>query len=150
MENIFDPQVLAQYKSRLEKLRPDSPANWGKMNAAQMLAHCNVTYEMVYEDKHPKPNAFVKLLLKWFVKPTVTNEVMYKKNSQTAPAFRISDERTFETEKQRLIQFMERTSAIGKEAFEGKESHSFGRLSANEWNNMFIKHLEHHFQQFGI
>lgn len=150
MENIFDPQVLNSYKARLEKLRPDSAAHWGKMNAAQMLAHCNVTYELVYEDKHPKPNGLVKLILKWFVKPTVTSEQMYKKNSQTAPAFRISDERIFEKEKERLIQYLDRTAAIGKEAFEGKESHSFGKLTADEWNNMFIKHLEHHFQQFGI
>ena len=150
MENIFDPKILANYKLRLESLRPDSSALWGKMNAAQMLAHCNVTYEMVYEDKHPKPNAFVKQLLKWFVKPSVTNEVMYKKNSQTAPAFRISDERTFEIEKARLLQFLDRTAAIGRDAFEGKESHSFGKLTASEWNNMFLKHLEHHFQQFGI
>jgi ribonuclease HIII len=26
---------------------------WGKMNAGQMLAHCNITYEMAYENIHP-------------------------------------------------------------------------------------------------
>ena len=34
------------------------------MNGAQMLAHCSVTYELIYEDKHPAPSGFVKFLLK--------------------------------------------------------------------------------------
>ena len=33
-----------------------------KMGVAQMLAHCNVTYEMVYENKHPKLNLFMSFL----------------------------------------------------------------------------------------
>ena len=31
------------------------------MLVAQMLAHCCVTYEMVYTDKHQRPNALTKL-----------------------------------------------------------------------------------------
>ncbi|MCJ8164098.1 hypothetical protein MKJ04_04535 [Pontibacter sp. E15-1] len=31
-----------------------------------------------------------------------------------------------------------------------QESHSFGRLSSQEWNNMFYKHLDHHLSQFGV
>ena len=29
-----------------------------------MLAHTNVTYELVYDKKHPKPGAFKKFVLK--------------------------------------------------------------------------------------
>jgi hypothetical protein len=119
------------------------------MNVAQMLAHCNVTYEMIFTDKHSKPNAFVKLILKLFVKNKVVRESTYQKNGQTAPQFIISDAREFEKEKTRLIEHIEKVYELGASYFEGKESHSFGALSAIEWNNMMYKHLDHHLTQFG-
>jgi len=150
MKSIFNKIEIENFIDRLNQLKPDSQPLWGKMSAVQMLAHCNVTYEMLYEDKHPKPGFLMKLMLKAFVKNSVVNEKMYPKNSRTAPQFIISDHRNFENEKLRLINFMKRTQEEGSESFEGKESHSFGKLTSQEWNNMMVKHLEHHFGQFGI
>ena len=59
IKNIFEKQVVEEILTRLEKLKPSTPHLWGKMNASQMLAHLNVTYEMTYENIHPKPNAFM-------------------------------------------------------------------------------------------
>lgn len=115
-----------------------------------MLAHCNVSYEMVYDNIHPKPNAFVKLMLKLFVKSVVVGDKPYKKSSQTAPEFVIKDARVFETEKERLINYLNKTLQLGENHFDGKESHSFGVLSKKEWNALFSKHLDHHLSQFGV
>jgi len=41
------------------------------MSVSQMLAHCNVAYEMTYENKHPKPGFFAKLMIKLFAKELV-------------------------------------------------------------------------------
>jgi hypothetical protein len=89
-------------------------------------------------------------MLKLFVKSTVTNEVMYKHNSRTAPAFIIKVDKNFEAEKTRLINYINKTQHLGETYFDQKESHSFGKLSTTEWNNMFLKHLEHHLTQFGV
>lgn len=150
MLNIFTKEVSDKVVQRIDALKPTQQPQWGKMNVAQMLAHCNVTYELVYTDKHPKPGAFAKFMLKAFVKPLVTSEKPYKKGSRTAPAFLITDERVFETEKKRLIDHISKTQQLGENAFHNKESHSFGVLSAVEWNNMFYKHLHHHLTQFGV
>lgn len=147
--NIFTEEVSKQIIDRIEKLTNETPALWGKMNVSQMLAHCNVTYEMIYTDKHPKSGAFTKFMLKLFVKKTVVGEKLYAKNGQTAPAFKISDAREFEKEKANLIENILRTQKLGEAHFDGKESHSFGVLTKNEWNNMFYKHLDHHLSQFG-
>ena len=56
MKNIFTKEVTKDVIARVEKLTPESQPTWGKMSVAQMLAHCNVSYEMVYTNKHPKPN----------------------------------------------------------------------------------------------
>ncbi|WP_299063640.1 DUF1569 domain-containing protein [uncultured Polaribacter sp.] len=150
MKNIFKKEVTEEVISRVNKLETTSQPIWGKMSVSQMLAHCNVTYEMVYTDKHPKPNAFTKFMLKLFVKKIVVSEKEYAKNGRTASQFIISDEKEFETEKKRLVDYINKTQQLGESEFDGKESHSFGKLTANEWNNSFYKHLDHHLNQFGV
>lgn len=150
MKNVFNPQTSTELVDRINKLTPNSERKWGKMTVAQMLAHCSVTYEFVYEDIHPLPNPIMRLLLKLFVKNSVVNEVPYKKNLKTAPEFIIKETKDFETEKNRLINYIKRTQELGEKYFDNKESRSFGKLSVTEWNNMFYKHLDHHLQQFGV
>ena len=150
MKNIFDPNVTEELITRINQLHPESPALWGKMSVDQMLAHCSVAYEMAFTDKHPKPNALMRFLLKTFVKKGVVNEVPYPKNSKTAPAFIIKGTKDFEEEKGKLITYLKHTISLGKDHFEGKESLSFGPMTAKEWNNLFYKHLDHHLTQFGV
>lgn len=150
MKNIFQPEVTAEIIDRINRLTPTTPQLWGKMNVVQMLAHCNVTYEMVYDNIHPKPGAFVKFLLKTLAKNKVVSEKPYSKNNPTGPQFIIKDERNFEKEKARLIEYLHKTQQLGENHFDGKESHSFGVLNKTEWNNMFYKHLDHHLSQFGV
>ncbi len=150
MKNIFNKEVTDEVIHRINRLENDTLPLWGKMTVAQMLAHCNVSYELVYEDGFPKPGTFKKLLLTWFVKQAVVSEKPYKKNGPTAPEFIIKGTKDFYIEKQRLINYIVKTQELGENYFEGKQSHSFGRLKAVEWNNMFYKHLDHHLTQFGI
>lgn len=150
MKNIFDTAVTKEIIERINQLQPSTSPKWGKMSADQMLAHCNITYEMAFEDNHKKPNGFTRLLLKLFVKNSVVNEKPYKKNSRTAPQFLITDAKNFEAEKERIIKYLNKTHELGRAHFEGKASLSFGKLTSNEWNNMFYKHLDHHLTQFGV
>jgi Protein of unknown function (DUF1569) len=150
LPNLFTKEVSNIVIQRINNLKPTTQANWGKMNVAQMLAHCNVTYEMVFENIHPKPNAFLKFILKALVKKKVVTETPYQHNGKTAPAFIIKGNKDFESEKQRLTHYISKAQELGENHFEGKESHSFGVLSKTEWNNMFYKHLDHHLTQFGV
>ncbi len=151
LPNIFDKQVADSMIIRIQKLTPDSKPLWGKMSVGQMLAHSNVTYGYVYEPELFKPTpGFMKLILKLFVKKIVVGEDPYKKNSQTAPDFKVKEDKDFQKEKDRLIGFILKTQALGANHFEGKASHSFGKLNATEWSNMFYKHLDHHLRQFGV
>ena len=150
MKNIFTREIAGGIIDRIDKLRSDTKPLWGKMSVGQMLAHCNVTYEMVYENKYPKPNTFKRFLLKLFVKKIVVSEKPYKKNSRTAPEFLIREDKNFEIEKVRLTSYIKKTQELGETHFDGKESHSFGVLTKTEWNNMFYKHLDHHLTQFGV
>ena len=150
MKNIFEKNISNEVIERINRLTPESKPQWGKMSADQMLAHCNVTYEFVFDNKHKKPSGFMKWMLKTFVKNAVVSEKPYKKNGRTAPEFLIKDEKNYETEKNRLIAYITKTQELGDNYFENKESHSFGKLTKTEWSNMFYKHLDHHLNQFGV
>ncbi|MES3016125.1 MAG: DUF1569 domain-containing protein [Bacteroidota bacterium] len=149
LPNIFSEKVASEVIGRINTLSPEDNPQWGKMNVSQMLAHCNVPYEMVFENKNPKPNPILKFIIQLMAKETVTGEKPYKRSTATAPAFKIQGDRDFEAEKSRLINYINKTRELGEAEFDGKESHSFGKLNIDQWNNMFYKHLDHHLGQFG-
>lgn len=109
IKNVFDIKDSKDFIERINNLSKDSQPKWGSMSVGQMLAHCNVTYEMVYEDKHPRATGFKKFILKLLIKPIVVSEKPYKNNSRTAPQFLITTEKDFEIEKNRLISYIEKT-----------------------------------------
>jgi hypothetical protein len=150
LPNIFSKEITENTIQRINKLGATTQPQWGKMNVAQMLAHCSVTYEMVYEDKHPKPGFLMKFILKSFIKKIVTSEAPYKHGERTSPAFLITGDREFEAEKNRLIGYLLKTQELGAAHFDQKVSMSFGSMNTTEWNNMFYKHLNHHLTQFGV
>lgn len=150
MKNMFDAKDVAQVIERINKLRPETQAKWGTMSVDQMLAHCNVTYDMDFTGNYPKPNSIAKFMLKLFVKNTVVGDKPYKKNTGTAPQFKMKGKKDYAAEKAKLIDYITKVQQLGIEHYEGRESNSFGALTGKEWNNMFYKHLDHHLTQFGV
>ena len=150
MNNVFDIAVVNKLIERIQQLHANTQPKWGKMSVDQMLAHCNVTYEMAFENKHVKPSVLLQLILKLIVKKAVVNDTPYKHSLKTAPAFIIQDAKNFEEERNRLFDYIKKTQFLGATYFDGKASHSFGVLKKEEWNNMFYKHLDHHLSQFGV
>jgi len=150
MKSVFDPRDVAELTDRINRLIPTTTPQWGKMTVSQMLAHCNVSYEMLYDNKWPKPGPVKRVILNLLVKQRVVGPRPYGRNLPTAPQFRMKESKDFDVEKQRLIGYLQRVLKEGEHAFEGRESHSFGPLTKTEWNSMFYKHLDHHLTQFGV
>ena len=151
MQDVFSVNDAQNYINRINKLTPETSAKWGKMSVNQMLAHLNVAYDLTFSpEKFPKPSFITKFLLSRFVKPKITNEMPYKKGLPTSPVFVIANERNFEEEKAKLIGNIQRVQQLGRDAFEGKKNVNFGKMTAQGWNNMFAKHLNHHLDQFGV
>lgn len=148
--NAYDLKSVHTTLERLNQLTENTQPLWGKMTAAQMLAHLNVSYDLAKGDRVEKIGSVGKFFLKLFVKPMVLGAKPYPKNSRTAPYFLVTEKRDFLEEKYKLIQNIEWTQQQGVAFFEGKDSNSFGKLSAEEWSILFQKHLDHHFSQFGI
>lgn len=150
LPNVYSQSVAQELINRINKLTPQTLPKWGTMDVSKMLAHCCVTYEYIFEERHDKPNFLMKLILKAFVKNAVVSETPYKHNERTGPAFIIADAKDFEKEKARLITYINKVVEKGESSFNGKKSVSFDELTPTEWNNMMYKHLNHHLTQFGV
>ncbi|OZC03589.1 DinB family protein [Rubricoccus marinus] len=154
LPNFFDRSVARGLLARIDRLTPESQPEWGVMSVAQMLAHTAKPFDALYDpafaQRHPKPRGPMKLVMRFLVKPVVVSETPYRKNGKTAPSFLVTDARDFETERQKLKAYISRASGEGAAAFEGRESHSFGKITAEEWSAMFYKHTDHHLTQFGV
>ena len=149
MRHLFEKEALEEILSRIEKLTPASQPLWGKMNVAQMLAHCNATMEVATSRKVYK-RSFLGFIFGKIAKKAFLNEKPLSHNSPTAKEFLIVDQKDFEAEKGNLINMVTEFS-IGGEDKAPKHPHSFfGKFTPAEWSRQVYKHLDHHLQQFGV
>ena len=149
--NIYSPETTVELATRISSLTNETPALWGKMNAGQMLSHCCVAYQQVLGENTDKPGMVMKWMLKTFFKQSMVNEVPYRPNLPTGPTFvRLNQNFDIETEKGKLIAYVQKIQELGPEQLSARPSLSLGKLSAMEWNNLLYKHIDHHLRQFGV
>ncbi len=147
MQNLFDQADRDELIRRLDKLQSSNARQWGKMNAAQMLAHCAIALEVPCGDR-VKKQVFIGRVLAPFVRSSVLGEKPFSRNGPTDPEFKIADERDFSAEKKRLAGLVDRFCSRGRDAADGVVHPFFGRLSADDWGRLMYKHLDHHLRQF--
>ena len=46
VKNLFEAATVDEVMERMAQLTPESERQWGKMNPAQMMAHCSATMGM--------------------------------------------------------------------------------------------------------
>ena len=149
MKNFFESSDRRELLDRLGKLRPDAARLWGKMDPAQMCAHCALALEVAAGDV-PKKQAFIGKVLAPFVKnKLVHGTAPLSKNSPTDPTFVVSDPRDFQKEKARLVAVTGRFGDAGVRAADGRVHSFFGKMTGDEWGVLMYKHLDHHLRQFG-
>lgn len=149
MENLFDTATYTNILQRINKLKPDQPAQWGKMNVAQMLAHCCEPFKIPLSDK-PLPRMFIGRILGALFKSKLYNEDPWKHSTPTSPAFIIKDQRDFEKEKKNLIEIINKYYAAGPMGISKHPHPFFGKMTPEQSGKSMYKHLDHHLRQFGV
>lgn len=147
MKSFFETTAYQELQERLDKVTTDSQAQWGKMNAAQMVHHCQAPLKIAVNktDVELKSNWLIKLLFK----KMLYSPKPFKKNQPTPPQFRSTADVNFQKEKTELQQWM-------KELWEDRDNENrvehpvFGHFTKEQWGIMQWKHLNHHFEQFGV
>ena len=150
MKNLFDPSMANELKERALRLTPDSERLWGKMNSAQVMAHCVGGLELAAGQMRP-PRKLIGRIIGPIVKPLVLrDDEPMRRNSPTIDALRVSDERNLDAERARLLDMIDRFVAAGPAGCTTHPHSFFGPLTPQEWAILMYKHLDHHLRQFGV
>ena len=150
MKNLFDVALANQVKERIGRLRIDSERQWGKMSAAQTIAHCASGLEMALGEITP-PRTLIGRLIGSAIKPRVVgNDEPLRRNSPTMDELVISGERNLDAERLRLCSLIDRFVSGGTSVCTIHPHPFFGRLAPEEWAVLMYKHLDHHLRQFRV
>ena len=150
IRTLFDAAAVEEIKRRAALLRPDSERQWGRMNAAQAVAHCSVGLEWAVGDRIPS-RMFLGRIIGRFVKPLVLrNDEPMRRNSPTAKDLVVRDERDLAVERERMSKLIDRFAAAGPKGCTSHPHSVFGPLTPDEWAILMYKHLDHHLRQFGV
>ena len=139
MKNLFEEPRVIEIKDRIKKLGPDSQRQWGKMDQAQMLAHCSEAIKMALGEIKP-PRMLLGRIVGFIVKPLLfRNDEPMRKDSPTVKGL--------EMQRDKLNKLIDRFFTLKQTT---NFPHSFfGRLTSEEWSVLMYKHLDHHLRQFG-
>ena len=147
MKSFFDQSAQEELQQRIQKIEAHAKGQWGRMTAAQMLAHCRVAMEVPVGDLVLKRNALS--LIGWMFKGMIISDKPFSKNSPTAAEYRMIDEKNFENELN-LFHTAFQKLAQGPSAIVCWRHPFFGKMSADDWGHLMYKHLDHHLAQFGL
>jgi len=149
MKNLFQPDAVDEVISRIDKLQPTTQRQWGKMDVAQMMAHCSAALDLA-SGRLIRPRILLGRLIGPFVRPMYSNDKPFSRNSPTDKKLVFSDKRDFSGEREQL-KVRIRQFHQGGEAHCTQHPHPFfGPLTPREWSTGMYKHLDHHLHQFGV
>ena len=147
MKSIFNPAVHRELQDRVQRLTPQQQPRWGRMSAAQMVAHLTDSLKMASGELEVAPK---KVPIRFSpLKELVLYVLPMPKGLPTAPELirRKPGEWTAEvaTLREQLNGLVER----GAEALAPAHP-AFGTLSAKQWGVLVYRHMDHHLRQFGV
>ena len=148
MKSFFNTSDTSEMIKRIEKLPSSAQKQWGKMEVAQMLAHCGRSIEMAMGIINPR-RVFIGRLIGGFFKSKYTEEKPFSPDSPTSDELKVIDARDFNIEKEHLIQRIKVFSNGGEDACTKHPHPFFGNLTPSDWGIGMYKHLDHHLRQFG-
>ena len=149
MQNLFNAEVYNQVIDRMKNLAPDAQPLWGKMNVAQMLAHCRQAFKVPLSQKKLH-RIFIGRLIGWMFKSKLYNDDPWKQNLPTAPSFIIKGDRDFDLEKAELTKLINKFYSVGPMGITKYPHPMFGKLTPEQWGQAMFKHVDHHLRQFGV
>ena len=149
MKNLFDTTTKNEIINRIDSLKPNTPAQWGKMNVNQSLRHMSMALDIPTGVLDPTV-AKVPPMPKWLFKFFLLNTKAPKEKAETFLEINTVNNNInptdFEAEKtslkNKVNEFTPATSLI-------PENKLAGKFSKTDWGKLNFNHMDHHLRQFG-
>ena len=145
-KTLSDARARQELLARLERLRPDAKALWGRMTAPQMLAHVADWMLMAKGELKAAPK---NVPLRYpVIKQLVIYWLPFPKGVPTAPELLSRKPATWAIEHAALRKHLE---SYGTMDPRGSVDHpAFGKMTTKMWDVLAYRHTDHHFRQFGV
>src|SRR5438309_1270440 len=149
---ILDHPATKDLMDRLQRLRPETRALWGKMNAHQMICHLNDSFGLAMSEKAASEDiTFLnRTLVRWIA---LHSPIRWPKGVPTRPEMDQLIGGTPPTEFSRdaaaLAAAIQRFAQNPK-TFQFARHPIFGDLTDWEWVRWGYLHVNHRFRQFDV
>ncbi|MGB0932378.1 MAG: hypothetical protein ACPGVB_16470 [Chitinophagales bacterium] len=150
MKNVFNPQIIKDFKSRIQNLSNDSVAQWGKMDAYQMVKHCIENEKMLLLETKLKRRFLGVLFGKLALKASIKDDAPLAKNSPTHPDLKIQKTGDVEILKSVWTDLLEKYPSQNPENYSNFVHPFFGKMNSEQIGILAYKHIDHHLRQFGV
>lgn len=147
MPTLADPATCESLITRVKRLSPDSRAQWGRMNVAQMIVHCTDAYLSALGEV-PCASRSPWIARTWVMKRLMLDVFPFPKGAPTAPEMLARAPDDWEAEHAKLIAVMRRAQTA-LPSLHLSAHPFFGPLTSEEWGRLLWKHMDHHLRQFG-
>lgn len=146
MKTLFDQNTVNELVLRINTLDANDIAQWGKMNAFQMVKHCVLGEEMFLGKKTYKRLFLGRLFGSMALKGILKDESPMKKNQPTHPEMKITGTGNFENEQKKWVALLQEYPTFSNTNFVHP---FFGKMSKEQVGQFVYKHTDHHLNQFG-
>lgn len=150
-KSLHNPIYFEEIINRISQLTENSPKKWGKMEAAQMLRHCNCVLQVPLKKIKLPPLNIAFRAIGILTKKEI--QIFNNGIPQNMPTFQkliVNFDCDFEEERQNLLKTLDEY----QNAFaNGNLPHHhvlFGKMTEKDWGFLEYKHLNHHLKQFSI
>ena len=148
----LDSATVKDLLDRLQRLRPETRALWGKMNAHQMMCHLTDSFGLAMGAKSASEDiTFLnRTLIRWVALHT---RLPWPKGVPTRPEM---DQLSGGTRPTEFAYDMAALAASiprfaeGSRTFQFARHPTFGELTEWEWMRWGYLHADHHLRQFGV
>jgi Protein of unknown function (DUF1569) len=147
MRTILNENDLDAIRNRLRSLSISSTRRWGSMDVTGMLQHLRLSALMTVGEL-PVESKSKRAFQVFPLKHLILYVVPFPKGAPTAPELKPSDARSFEDERNALLELLKRMGSGPREGL-GPAHPLFGPLTWREWGVATYKHADHHLKQFG-
>ena len=147
MKTLWNERDRDSLLARVERLRPDAPAKWGKFTAPKMLAHVNDALRM---SSGILPTSLKRTPLRFPVfKQVGVYFAPWPKGVPTVPEL-LSRGESADWEAERAAFPVAVAGFVTRPKDAALPLHpAFWRLSRRAWGRLAWRHIDHHFRQFG-
>lgn len=151
-KSLLNASDKAEILTRLQSLQPNSPRQWGRMTAHQMMCHLTDSFVGMMGGKavSNKSNFFSRSVMKWVA---LQSSLTWPHGIKTMPEMDQEVGGTppeeFEQDRQKLEQAIAKFTTPQR-TFAFMPHPIFDVMTEAEWMIWGYKHCDHHFRQFGI